>query len=87
MHDGVDVVLAEYLLQQRGVARVAEDKVAGGDRSLEAGGQIIERQDVFASQSQLSDNMAADISGAASDQYLIVFTQFSNLPCIYPKEL
>ena len=66
-------MLREYRLQQRGVTRITEHEIARCDCSFKPGRQIIQRNDVFARKAQLPDDVAANVSGSASNKYLIVF--------------
>ena len=79
VHDGIDVVLAEQSLEQALVAGVADDQLARCDRCLEARRKVVERNHVLARGAQLAHDVAADIPGAARDEYLSVFHDVSSI--------
>ena len=68
MHDGVDLVLREYPVEQGGITSVADDEFAGRDRLPEARAKVVKRDDVLASRPELPYHVAADITGAAGYQ-------------------
>ena len=73
MHDGVDFVRAEDFLQERRIAGISDNQVAMGYGRFEAGRQVIQRNDVLVRCAELSDNVAANVSGTAGYQYGLVF--------------
>src|SRR5690606_26407319 len=68
VHDGVDVVLAEQALEQRGVAGVPDHQAAARDGLREAGAQVVGHHHVLARLAELADHVAADVAGTAGDQ-------------------
>jgi hypothetical protein len=72
VHHRIDIVLAKEVLEQFGIASIADNELARRYSRLEAGGQVIERNDALARLAELSDDVAADVAGATSDQYLLV---------------
>ena len=67
--DGVDAVVADDARHQRLVAGFADDqRHAGGDGPVEAGGEVVEHDDSLAGVDQLMNHVAADIATAARDQ-------------------
>ena len=73
MHDRIDLVLGKQSLEQCCVTRVADNQFSAGDGGLEAGAQVIQRDHLLTLFAQLADDMAADVSRTASNQYLLVF--------------
>jgi hypothetical protein len=67
VHDGVDIVRGEDLLEKLRVTRIADDKVARSDGGFEPGRQIIQRNNTFTRFAQLADYVTTDIPGSAGD--------------------
>ena len=79
MHYRVDIIRAENFVQQCLITGVSGDKITCCHGRFKTGRQIIEGQDVFARLSELSHDVTSNITGSASDEYLIVFNQFLSL--------
>ena len=70
MGNRVDRMLLDQTRDKAGVAGVADDELcARGHGPCEAGRKIVENHDQFASVDEAQRHMAADIAGAAGDQY------------------
>jgi hypothetical protein len=69
MHDGVDVTIAQQCAHFFLLADVADDEFRTHDGIGEAGTQIVENDDIFTRLDQLQHDVAADVAGAAGDQY------------------
>ena len=75
VHDRIDLVVGEEAVEQFCIAGVADDQLAGFDGLLESGTEVVQRDYRFASLTELAHDVAADISGPASDKYLLVIHQ------------
>ena len=69
VHDGVHIVLGEQTADQFPIARVAHHQGPVGDRLAEALDQVVEHDDPLAALPKLFHHVAADVAGAAGDQY------------------
>ena len=70
MNHRIDLVLEQQAAHQIVVANVAFDEFGlGGDRPAKPGRQIVENEDVLPGIEEFQHHMAADIAGAARDQY------------------
>ena len=79
MQHRVDVVIAKYFREQYSVASISGDKLTTRHGGFKAGRQIVEGQNILAREAQLFHDVATDIAGSTSDQYLIVFAQVFSL--------
>ena len=84
--DAVDIVLAEHLVQERGVPQVAHIELPGALNGLPvAGAQVVHHHNVVALFRQQSHHVAADIAGAAGNEnglhirFLLYFMLLMNL--------
>ena len=68
MHDGVDPVLRQQPRDECVIRDFADHQFAGGHCLAKALPQVIEDDDLLTGIGQLSDHMAADVTGPAGDQ-------------------
>jgi hypothetical protein len=87
VHDGIDVVVVEYLVEKNRITGITDDEVTRRDCSFKACRQVIERNDCLARETELSYNVATDIAGAAGDQYLAVFHKIFTNPIVVMEKL
>jgi hypothetical protein len=76
MHDRIEGVLAKKSFEQWRVAGISDHQLAGGYCGLKSGREVVQRNDRFSAFAQLPHDMAADVSGSAGYEYLIVFHEF-----------
>jgi hypothetical protein len=67
MHDRVDLVILEYLRDERIIAHIPDDQFPGGYRLAKSLDQIVENDDTLARLTQLANDVTADVAGAAGD--------------------
>jgi hypothetical protein len=72
MHDRIDIVIDEQVLEQRCVTGVADDEFARGYGLRKTGGEVVQREHRFSGLTELPDDMAADVTGAAGHEYCLV---------------
>ncbi len=68
MHDGVDVETLEYRFEALTVARIADHEFAMEHGATKPGGQIVQDDDFFTGLTQLSDDVATDITGTSRNE-------------------
>ncbi len=68
MHDGLDPVLGQHLIDRGRVARVAQDQRRAQHGAAIAGREVIEDHDALAALDELADDVAADVPGATGDE-------------------
>jgi hypothetical protein len=71
VHDGVDVVLGQDAGDEFLVAGVADYQFAVGHGFAETGGEVVEGDDALAGLAELAHHVAADVAGAAGDEYAL----------------
>jgi hypothetical protein len=72
VYDRVDGVIVDDLPDQVAIAGFADDEVAMQHRGSEPGTQVVENDDVLSGFPQLSDDVTADVTGAASYEYCVI---------------
>ena len=68
MHDGVHLVFAQHAGHQRAVRGVADHEFAVGHRTAKPGRKVVQNHDAFAGFTELTDHVAADITGTAGHE-------------------
>jgi hypothetical protein len=67
VHDGIDIVRREDLVEKLRVTRIADDKLAGRDGCFEPGRQIVQSNNAFTRAAKLPDNVTTDIPGSTGN--------------------
>jgi hypothetical protein len=79
MQHGINVVIAEYFREQCRIASISGDEFTACHGCFKACRQVVESQNLLARKAQLPHDVATDVAGSSSDQYLLVFAQVLSL--------
>ena len=69
VHHRVEAVLGEQLIEQIRVTGVADDQFSRRHRLRKPGGKVVQSDDSLTRCAELTNHVAADVTGAASHEY------------------